>query len=258
MRSTNEIRSSNPAWRGAGFATADPGQPSGVTIASSNARMTMEDVIMHTVGLFLLAAVGAGFGWVLVGSKPGAVMAAGLGAFALSMVVGFSRVTRPALIIAFGLIEGVFLGGISRYYHEVSGRGIVAQALIGTSAIFLIMLFLHRSGRLRATPRMTKIVTSVLIGVVVLSVVNFAMLSFGGGGISIFDPQNASLFSIGFSVAILVVASLMFTLDFAYIESAIEAGVERKEAWRAAYGLLVAFVWVYLELLRLLSKLQNR
>jgi len=105
---------------------------------------------------------------------------------------------------------------------------------------------------------MSKIITASAIGIIVMSLINFAMYKTGGSGISLFNPHNGSTFSILFSVAVLVVASLMFTLDFQYIESAIAAGAQKREAWRAAYGLLVAFVWVYTELLRLLSKLNSR
>ena len=253
----SNLRSSNPAWRGAGFQTDAPVYGADVTIASSDARMTMEDVIVHTVGVFLLAAFGAGFGWVAAANAGGAVAMAGMIAFALSLVIAFGRVTRPALVVVFSLAEGVALGGISRLY-EARTHGIVAQALMGTAIIFLVMLGLHRSGRLRATPRMQKIVTATIIGVVALSLVNLLIMSVGHGHtMSIFDSQNSSPFVLLINVAVLVVASLMFTLDFAYIESAIAAGVPKREAWRASYGLLVAFVWVYIELLQLLSRLNS-
>jgi uncharacterized YccA/Bax inhibitor family protein len=253
----SNLRSSNPAWRGAGFQTVEPAYGADVTIRSSDARMTMEDVIVHTVGVFLLAAIGAGFGWVAVGTSSGLVGMAGLIAMALSFVIAFGRVTRPALVVAFSLLEGVALGGVSRYF-ETFNHGVVAQALMGTAIIFVVMLALHRSGRLRATPRMQKIVTATIIGVVALSLVNWAILAIGHGkGISIFDSGNHTPFVLLVNVAVLVVASLMFTLDFAYIESAIAAGVPKREAWRASYGLLVAFVWVYIELLQLLSRLNS-
>ncbi|MDQ1701614.1 MAG: hypothetical protein QOF57_866 [Frankiaceae bacterium] len=255
--SQQNLRSSNPAWRGAGFQTLEPGYGSDVTIASSDARMTMEDVVVHTVGVFLLAAIGAGFGWVAAGNSGGVVGMAGFAAMALSFVIAFGRVTRPALVIAFSLLEGVALGGVSHAFESFH-NGIVAQALIGTTIIFLVMLALHRSGRLRATPRMQKIVTATIIGVVALSLVNWLMLAFGGSnGLSIFDTGNHSPLVLLLNVAVLVVASLMFTLDFAYIESAIAAGVPKREAWRASYGLLVAFVWVYIELLQLLARLNS-
>jgi len=217
----------------------------------------MEDVIVHTVGVFLVAAIAAGFGWALVTTTPGPVYMAGLAAFALSFAIGFSRVTRPALVLIFAALEGLALGGISNAY-EARSHGIVAQALIGTALVFVTMLWLHRSGRLRATPRMQKVVMASIFAIIGLSLVNWLMYAFGGGGISIFNPGNGSLFSILFSVGVVIVASLMFTLDFAYIDSAIAAGAPKREAWRASYGLLVSFVWVYLELLRLLSKLNNR
>jgi uncharacterized YccA/Bax inhibitor family protein len=256
MRSA--VRSSNPAWRGAGFQTIDPMAAHDVTVSSADAPMTMEDVIVHTLGVFLLAAVAAGFGWIAITKSVGPVGLAGFVAFALSFAIGYSRVVRPALVVIFAALEGFALGGVSHIYASTRGSGIVAQALMGTAIVFVVMLVLHRSGRLRATPRMTKIVTAVIFGVIALSVINFVMLSFGSGGISVFNPSNGSTVSILFSLGVLVVASLMFTLDFAAIEAAIERGAPRREAWRAAYGLLVAFVWVYLELLRLLSKLNSR
>ena len=256
------LRSSNPAWRGAGFQTVDQGYDPGgyqsdVTLGSSDARMTMEDVIVHTVGVFLLAAIGAGFGWVAIGNSSSIVSMAGLVAMALSFVIGFGRVTRPALVVVFAVLEGIALGGVSRLF-EGGQSGIVAQALLGTSIIFVVMLVLHRSGRLRATPRMQKVVTATILGVVGLSLVNWAILAIGHGhGLSIFDVGNHSPFVLLINVAVRVVASLLFTLDFAYIESAIAAGVPKREAWRASYGLLVAFVWVYIELLQLLSRLNS-
>ena len=253
----SSVRTSNPAWRGAGFQTLQPGSPYDATFTSRDARMTMEDVVVHTVGVFLVALVAAGAGWMLIdGSGGGAVMLAGLGAFALSFAIGFGRVTRPLLVILFAALEGFALGGISHIFNDRS-HGIVIQALLGTAVIFAVMLVLHRSGKLRATPRMTKIVTATIFGVIALSLINFAMVAFGSNGIGVFNPNNSSPFSILFSLAILVVASLMFTLDFAYIDSAIAAGVPKREAWRASYGLLVSFVWVYLELLRLLAKLNS-
>ncbi|MDQ1723319.1 MAG: hypothetical protein QOG52_347, partial [Frankiaceae bacterium] len=137
----SNLRSSNPAWRGAGFQTVEPAYGADVTIRSSDARMTMEDVIVHTVGVFLLAAIGAGFGWVAVGTSSGLVGMAGLIAMALSFVIAFGRVTRPALVVAFSLLEGVALGGVSRYF-ETFNHGVVAQALMGTAIIFVVMLAL--------------------------------------------------------------------------------------------------------------------
>ncbi len=173
---------------------------------------------------------------------------------ALSFAIAFGRVIRPPLVIVFALLEGLAMGVISRYYEEAY-HGIVLQALLGTALIFVVMLLLYRSRRLRATPRMARIVTSVLFGVVALGLVDLVIRLTTGSHLPIIN--DATPLGILFSVAILVVASLQFILDFDFIERAIAAGAPRSEAWRASYGLLVGFVWVYLELLRLLGKLRS-
>jgi uncharacterized YccA/Bax inhibitor family protein len=98
-------------------------------------------------------------------------------------------------------------------------------------------------------------VVGSLFGVVALGLIDLVLRAFTGSHLPIIN--DASPLGILFSVAVLVIASLMFILDFDYIESAVRAGAPRSEAWRASFGLLVGFVWVYLELLRLLSKLRG-
>jgi uncharacterized YccA/Bax inhibitor family protein len=216
--------------------------------------LTYDDVIMHTLGLFAIVAVTGAVGWVIAPNSPGVAIAAGLGALALSFAISFGRVIRPALVVVFAAIEGVFVGAISRFY-ETAYNGIVLQALLGSALIFVIMLGLYRSRRLRATPRMARIVFGSLLGVVALGLIDLVLRAFTGSHLPVIN--SASPLGILFSVAVLVIASLMFILDFDYIESAVRAGAPREEAWRASFGLLVGFVWVYLELLRLLSKLRS-
>lgn len=215
--------------------------------------LTYDDVIMHTLGLFAIVAVTGALGWAFAPNSPGIGIAAGLAALALSFAIGFSRVIRPALVVVFAALQGVFVGVISRFYEDAY-NGIVLQALLGSALIFVIMLVLYRSRRLRATPRMARIVFGTLIGVVAMGLIDLVLRAFTGSHLPVIN--DATPLGILFSVGVLVVASLMFILDFDYIESAVRAGAPRQEAWRAAYGLLVGFVWVYLELLRLLSKLR--
>jgi uncharacterized YccA/Bax inhibitor family protein len=215
--------------------------------------LTYDDVIMHTLGLFAIVAITGALGWAFAPDSPGIGIAAGLAALALSFAISFSRVVRPPLVIVFAALEGAFVGVISRFY-ENAYNGIVLQALLGSALIFVIMLGLYRSRRLRATPRMARIVFGSMIGIVAMGLIDLVLRAFTGSHLPVIN--DASPLGILFSVAVLVVASLMFILDFDYIESAVRAGAPRQEAWRAAYGLLVGFVWVYLELLRLLSKLR--
>jgi uncharacterized YccA/Bax inhibitor family protein len=249
------LRSSNPAFsRGIGFQSETPSVGELDTMYSTSPRMTVDDVVVHTLGLLALLGATAAVGWVIAPSGGSIGLAAGLGALALSFVIGFSRVIRPPLVMVFAVLEGLFIGVISRIY-EAAYAGIVPQALLGTGMIFAGMLFAYRSGRLRATPRMRKIVYSTLLGVVGLGLVDLLLRTTTGSHLPVLN--DATPLGILFSVGILVVASLQFILDFDFIERAIAAGAPKSEAWRASYGLLVGFVWVYLELLRLLSKLRR-
>lgn len=246
------LRSSNPAFTsGTGFSTPSAGELD--AMYATQPRMTVDDVVLHTAGLMTLLAVTAVIGWRLAPEHAGLGFAAGLAALALSFAIGFGRVIRPALVVIFAALEGLFVGAISHVY-ENQYQGIVTQALIGTGVIFVGMLLAYRSGRLRATPRMRKIVMGTLLGVVGLSLVDLGLRAFGT---NLPILNDATPLGILLSVGILVVASLQFILDFDFIERAIAAGAPRSEAWRASYGLLVGFIWVYLELLRLLSKVRR-
>jgi uncharacterized YccA/Bax inhibitor family protein len=264
-----ELRSSNPAFTRAGFGQTRPapppapwpqgpgswpGGPGEPPPAARQDRLTFDDVVMHTLGVFAVMLVGAGVGWYLSPDSPGIALGAGVSALALSFVISLRSRISPPLIVVFAALEGLLVGGVSRYY-ESAFSGIVLQALLGTAMVFVAMLVAYRSGRLRATPRMARIVMGSLLGVVLLGLTDLVIRAVSGSHLPIIN--DASPLGILFSVAVLVVASLQFILDFDYIERAVAAGAPRQEAWRAAFGLLVGFVWVYLEILRLLSKLRQ-
>ncbi len=254
-----ELRSSNPVLRRAFIPGSDggPGVPSPEQLDRMYRqpdRLTIDDVIVHTLGLFALAGLAGAVGWVLAPDQPGVLLAALLVAFVLALVVSFRRVISPPLVVLFALVEGFFVGGVSRIYEDAFS-GIVLQALLGTALVFAGMLAAYRSGRLRATPRMARIVYGSLLGVVLLGLVDLLIRATTGSHLPIIN--DATPLGILFSLAVLVVASLQFILDFDYIEQAVASGAPRQEAWRAAFGLMIGFVWVYLELLRLLSKLRQ-
>ncbi len=260
-----QLRTSNPAFR-RGFASMSAAPPTGVAappdatpqqlaqLYRAPSRLTIDDVVVHTLGLFALVGVAGALGWALAPSSPGIGIAAGLGALALSFAIAFSRAIRPPLVVIFALLEGFAMGVISRFYEEAY-HGIVLQALLGTGLIFVVMLGLYRSRRIRATPRLARVVVSTLMGVVALGLIDLILRATTGSHLPIIN--SSSPIGILFSVAVLVVASLQFILDFDFIERAVRAGAPRSEAWRASYGLLIGFVWVYLELLRLLGKLRS-
>ena len=247
------LESSNPAWRIRG------GTPSAADLQAiwdTPDKLTLDDVFVHTIGMFALLGVMAAIGWAMTGgSNAGLAMSAGLVALGLSFWVSFSRRIRAGAVVAFTAFEGVFVGGVSRVY-ESQFHGIVVQALAGTGVIFVGMLLAYRSGKLRATPRMARIVVGTLLGVVGVSLIDLVLRLTGLGHVPAINSPTP--LGILITLAILVVASLQFILDFDYIERAIRSGAPRQEAWRAAYGLVVGFVWVYFQLLRLLAQLQRR
>ena len=178
------------------------------------------------------------------------------------MVVSVKRTTNPPLIMAYAALEGVFLGGISWYYQgyatAASGQptSIVLQAVIGTFAAFAVMLLLYKSGRLRATPRFTKMMTIALLSYLGIAVVSMISALFHvGGGWGFYGVGGLGLLLCAAGVAL---AAFTLVLDFDMIEKGIAAGLPERESWRASFGLMVSLVWLYLELLRLLAILQGR
>ena len=216
-------------------------------------RMTMDDVVARTGFLFtILVAVGAAAWYFNVGF--GMALIALIAAFGLSLVISFSKTVRPALVVTYAALEGLAIGAISRVFNEVY-PGIVSQAVIGTLAAFAGVLMLYRSGRLRATPQFTRILMGALIGYLVLGVASFiaALMGVGGG----FGFYGVGGFGLLLAAGGVVLASLFLVLDFNQIEEGIRQGASEQESWRAAFGLMVTIVWLYLEILRLLAILRR-
>ncbi|NDA84047.1 MAG: Bax inhibitor-1/YccA family protein, partial [Actinobacteria bacterium] len=158
----------------------------------------------------------------------------------------FSRKVRPALILTYAALEGIVIGTISAVYESVY-PGIVSQAVLATAVAFAGVLFAYRSGRIQITDRAKKIAMGAIIGYLILGVVNI----FGGNFIfnGTFGPFVA-LFGVG-------LATFFLAMDFDQAAKAVAIGVPQEESWRVGFGLMVSVVWLYLEVLRLLSILRN-
>jgi uncharacterized YccA/Bax inhibitor family protein len=205
-------------------------------------RVTMDDVVMRTATLFaVLVAVGA-FAW--GANSPGLALVGFLGGFVLAMVNIFSKKVRVPLIVAYAAAQGLALGTISRIYNEAYS-GIVGQAVIGTLCAFGGILLAYRSGKIRVTPKFTRILVGSLIGYVVFSL------------ITIFTGRPGGVTGLLVAVAAVALATFFLVLDFDQIERTIAAGAPQQESWRMAFGLMVTIVWLYMEVLRLLSILRN-
>jgi uncharacterized YccA/Bax inhibitor family protein len=217
-------------------------------------RMTYDDVIIKTGGLLALLVVVAAATWTLVPpAMLGTVMIVGLiGGLVLGLVNAFKRNPSPALIVAYTVFEGAFLGAISLSFNYLY-EGVVLQAVLGTVSVFAVSLFLFKSGKVRVTPKFTRWLMFAMIGYALFSLINlvlmwtgvlgeFGMRSWGGGLVGIV----VGLIAVGLAAASLIV-------DFDSIKRGVEAGAPAKMAWAAAFGLLVTLIWLYLELLRLLA-----
>lgn len=217
-------------------------------------RLTYDDVIIKTGGLLALLVVVAAATWTLVPpAMLSMVMIVGLiGGLVLGLVNAFKRNPSPALIVAYTVFEGAFLGAISLVYNTLY-EGVVLQAVLGTVSVFAVSLFLFKSGRVRVTPKFTRWLMFAMIGYALFSLINlvlmltgvlgdFGMRSWGGGIVGVV----VGLIAVGLAAASLIV-------DFDSIKRGVEAGVPAKMAWAAAFGLMVTLIWLYLELLRLLA-----
>jgi len=217
-------------------------------------RMTIEDVVAKTGFLFTILVVVGAFAW-RSNLGTGALMLGFLGGFVLAMVISFSKSIKPGLVVAYAAFQGLALGTLSSYYESYY-PGIVSQAVIGTMAAFAGVLIMYRNGTLRATPQFTRALIGAAIGYFILGLVSLVASFFGvGQGYGFYGVSGLGLL---LAVAGVAIASLFLVLDFDQIQKGVNNGVPEKESWRASFGLMVTIVWLYLEVLRLISILRNR
>ena len=164
---------------------------------------------------------------------------------------------NPALVLLYAAIEGVFIGMISKYF-EYLYSGIVAQAVLGTFAAAGVTLAAYKFFNIRVTPKFQKVVIIATIGFAVAMLLNF-LLSLAGFNLGLRDDGtgSVSLLAIGVSALGVILAVLNLVLDFDYIEQGVAMGAPAKESWRGAFGLTVTMVWLYIEILRILSYLRR-
>ncbi|MFF4651275.1 Bax inhibitor-1/YccA family protein [Streptomyces sp. NPDC001380] len=215
-------------------------------------RMTMDDVVARTAMTLLTLVAAGALAWFAVPAGAfGIPMVAALAAFVIAMVVSFRRTVSPALVLAYAALEGVFLGAISKAL-DVYFSGIAVQAVLGTAAVFAGMLVAYRSGRIRVTARYQRIGLAVAMGFVLLLVVNMVAALFGA-------DLGLRSGPVGILVGVLGIClgAFFLSLDFHEIEQGVRGGAPEREAWRAAFGLTLSLVWIYLEMLRLIAILRG-
>ncbi|HML50143.1 MAG TPA: Bax inhibitor-1/YccA family protein [Propionicimonas sp.] len=218
-------------------------------------RMTIEDVLTKTaVTMGTLAAVAVlTFMFMPAQFLLPALVIGALGSFVPVLFVSFRRKVNPAFVLAYAAIEGVFIGAVSKMY-ESAWDGIVPAALMATVVAALATLGAYKLFRIRVTSRFRKVVFIGTIAYAGLLLVNFVMSMFGVN--FLFGHGNLALL-LGISAIGIGLAVFNLILDFDYVEQGIAAGADASESWRAAFGLTVTLVWLYVEMLRLLSYLRN-
>jgi uncharacterized YccA/Bax inhibitor family protein len=262
--------SSNPAFRnlptqGGGYATFDrQGGAMGGAAAYADAQaaevgygragvgerpLTMDDVVTKTAitgALALATGVLTAFSgqyWL--------VLPAFIVGLVVSLIVIFKQSSNPGLVLTYSAAMGVALGGITGALENIPNfEGIGFQAVVGTAGVFVGMLVVYKTGAVRVTPRFTKWLIGAMFGVVILAIVNLVASFFTTGGLGLRDGSPLAYL---FSIVCIGVAAFSLLLDFDMADRAVRDGAPARFAWYIAFGLMTTLVWLYIEILRLLS-----
>jgi uncharacterized YccA/Bax inhibitor family protein len=215
--------------------------------------MTMNGTLAKTGILFAILLAMAVVGWNFPNFA--AMVGAALGSLILSLVVGFKPRTAPGIGPVVAAAKGYFVGAISVLYASLY-KGIVPQALLITAAVFFVMLALYATRIIKVTTTFKMVVIGATLGIALTYLVTLI------GGM--FSPAfyqlpiyQASPIGIAFSVGVLILAALNLALDFNTIEEGVQLGAPKYMEWYGAWALMVTIVWIYIEALRLLRKLQR-
>lgn len=225
-------------------------------------RMTVSGTASATGVLLVLLLIAAGFGWAAVPSVaedaspsfPGIALVGVVVGFVAVIIASFKPHLAKFMAPVYALAQGYFVGAVSKAYENFQ-NGIVLQAAGATIAVFASMLFLYGTRIIKVTDRMRRIVIGATMGIALFYLVSFVMSLFGASLSFLTEP---TLFGIGFSVLVVGLAAFNLALDFDFIERGSQSNLPKHMEWLGALGLLVTIVWLYLEILRLLSKLRER
>ena len=239
------MRSGNPALQASTFKKH--------LASSTESKMTLSGTVNKTGISLLLVIISAGYTW----GNPGMhimMIPAGIVGFILALVTVFKPTVGHITVPAYAIAQGILLGVISMYFNAMY-PGIVVQAVFLTFGTLGALLLAYKSGLIAATENFKLGIAAATGGIAILYLINFIM-SFFGSGIGIISSNNNM--GILFSGFVVVIAALNLVLDFDFIEEGAEMGAPKYMEWYGAFGLLVTLIWLYLEILRLLSKLQSR
>jgi uncharacterized YccA/Bax inhibitor family protein len=239
--------------------------------AKASRPLTIDDVVTKTGITLAVLTVSAVVSFYLASTN--LALAAPLtfigafGGLALVLIATFGRKQdSPAIVLSYAVLEGLAVGAISllmTFQLSIGGRpvsagALIGEAVLGTLGVFFGMLVVYKTGAIRVTPKFTRMVVAALFGAVFLMLGNLVLAMFGVGGGTGLGLRSGGPIAIIFSLVMIGIAAFSFLIDFDAADQMIRAGAPEKAAWGIALGLTVTLVWLYLEILRLLSYFQNR
>jgi len=221
-------------------------------------RLTLDDVVMKTLGLFAIVVLVGAASWIAVDGNPDLslplLLGGMFGGLAVGLVIAFKKTISVPLIVLYSVLEGVLVGSISSVFEQ-RWPGIVSTAVIATLSTFAGMFLGWKFGLIRVTDKSRRIFGMAILGYLLFGLVN-VVVSFMGVGDG-FGIGGTGIVGIGISVLGVGLASYSLAIDFDSIDRAVAARLPEKYSWLMAHGLIVSLVWLYLEILRLLARLRE-
>ncbi|MCT2043237.1 Bax inhibitor-1/YccA family protein [Pseudoclavibacter alba] len=220
-------------------------------------RMSYEDVIAKTAGVFAVLLASAALAWFV----PLLAIVGALGALVTGIVLAFKREPSPALTFTFGVFEGFLVGGFSSLL-EAQYAGIVFQAGLATAVVIGVVLLLFLNSKVRTSPKFTQFFMIAGLAYFIFSLLNFGLMMFGAGQqFGTWGLRSIEVFGIPLGVIIGIFAVLMgaymLVTDFEYVQRGVRGGAPRAYGWIAAYSLVSTVVYIYIELLRIIAILRG-
>ena len=253
------LKTSNPALGDQTFQRLSQAQYGGYP-GERTASMTLNGTVNKTGILLVLAIASAGWTWYLFNQSLNTadvmpwMMGGLIGGFIFALITIFKKEWAPVTAPAYALLEGLALGGISASF-EIRYPGIAIQAVGLTFGTLFVLLLAYRSGLIRVTNKLRLGIVAATGGIAVFYLAEIVLGMFG---IHFTSINGSGFIGIGFSLIVVVVAALNLVLNFDIIERGVAAGAPKYMEWYGAFGIMVTLVWLYLEILNLLAKLNRR
>jgi len=252
-------RGERVAASAATYTKGESGSSLGTSAARFDDAMTVRGTVNKTFLLTVILLIAGYIPWNMAVSGNtqylGALMITGMiGGLVVALITAFKKEYAAITAPLYAALQGLAIGGISVLF-EMRYPGIVLQAIMLTVAVLVALLLAYTSGYIKATENFKLGVVAATGGIIILYLASFVL---GFFGIQMNFMHDSSPLSIGISVVVVIIAALNLVLDFDFIENGAEAGAPKYMEWYAAFGLMVTLIWLYIEILRLLAKLQER